>query len=254
MRNLVVLPLVLLGMGACVSVITNMQEEPAPAAGSLPEAGVAIVFEEIEDYAFSQTEKDLITAVTLQSKRDVAELLPTLPETITITILPTTDDLSIVGGIAGLASSPHGVIATISTSYPGGVSAAINYKLRSHYFHEFHHLARGWTIEENKFEQGIDIAAINEGLAEVFDIQHTGVTHDVLNVPDDVEDWVVEILALPADANYSQWMNVHPDGRIAVGYRAGRHIVEKAMLISNETIYELSDRSPDEIIALAGYD
>lgn len=52
-------------------------------------------------------------------------------------------------------------------------------------------------------------------------------------------------------ANYGHWMGFHPDGRIAVGYRAGAYVVRLAMKNSGKDIIELSKLSVEEIYRLA---
>jgi uncharacterized protein YjaZ len=138
----------------------------------------------------------------------------------------------------------------ISSTFPGGVSGAMRAGLRSVLLHEFHHLARGWTIRENQFGPGIPIAAVNEGLAAVFADTYSGRLFEGYEYPEDVGDWLDEILELPVDANYNTWMNQHPDGRMAVGYRVGRYVVHQAMERSGQDILELSRLPPGEILAM----
>ena len=68
--------------------------------------------------------------------------------------------------------------------------------------------------------------------------------------PDNVCQWWKEITSLPITASYSDWMIQHPDGRQAIGYKAGSFIVRKAMADSDNSIVELSDMSVEEILAL----
>ena len=109
------------------------------------------------------------------------------------------------------------------------------------------------TISGNHFGPGIATAAVNEGLANVFAEQYTGVSFEAEAYPENVDEWVVEILALPTDADYGEWMFEHPDGRQAIGYRTGRYIIHQAMANSGKTILQLSELSPDEILELAGF-
>jgi hypothetical protein len=46
-------------------------------------------------------------------------------------------------------------------------------------------------------------------------------------------------------------MGEHPDGRNSIGYRVGRYIVHQATANSGKSILELSELTPDEILALA---
>ena len=105
----------------------------------------------------------------------------------------------------------------------------------------------------NKFGQGIDIAMVNEGLAVVFAENSTKQIFEGTSFPEEVVNWVDEILALPKNANYNDWMNQHPDGRMGVGYRSGNFVVRKAMKDSGKNILEMSKLDPQEILELAGY-
>lgn len=160
------------------------------------------------------------------------------------------NDLDAVGGVAGWAARPGEVQLIISAAYPGGIEAAIDEGLATVLFHEFHHLWRGWTIEQNRFGPGIPNAVVNEGLAAVFADTYSGVAWERFDYPENVQEWLDEILELPLDADYNTWMNDHPDGRIAVGYRTGRYVVHRAMAQSGLGIVELSALSPEEILAL----
>lgn len=160
------------------------------------------------------------------------------------------NDLDAVGGVAGWAARPGEVQLIISAAYPGGIEAAIDEGLAPVLFHEFHHLWRGWTIEQNRFGPGIPNAVVNEGLAAVFADTYSGVAWERFDYPENVQEWLDEILELPLDADYNTWMNDHPDGRIAVGYRTGRYVVHRAMAQSGLGIVELSALSPEEILAL----
>lgn len=217
---------------------------------------IEVTFPDITNQ-LSESEKDQIIASINEASNEVSEILSGLPEKIKVEVQLIDRDITFVDGVVGWAAEhkPHGkVMAQISTVYPGGVVAAVKKGMRSFIFHEFHHLTRGWSVYQNEFGPGINLAAINEGLAVVFVEEHTGVVHEVNAFPDDVHDWVLEILELPMDANYSEWVTgSHPDGRTSIGYRAGNYIIRKAMENSGKTVLELSELPPDLIFELAGY-
>jgi len=48
-------------------------------------------------------------------------------------------------------------------------------------------------------------------------------------------------------------MNIHPDGREAIGYRAGAYLVRAALKNSGKDIVTLSYYSIKDIYQLAGY-
>jgi uncharacterized protein YjaZ len=106
----------------------------------------------------------------------------------------------------------------------------------------------------NHFGHGIQIAVINEGLATVFAEEIIGEVRQSELPPADVEALVEEVLVLPINADYGEWMFLHPDGREAIGYRTGRWVVRRAMQKSGLDIVELTDLTPAAIWQLAGYD
>lgn len=180
----------------------------------------------------------------------VKSLLPELTDDIHLRVRVVDNDLDPVGGVAGWAAKPGEVQLLVSNTYPGGIDAAITDGLATVLYHEFHHLWRGWTIEGNRFGPGIPTAMVNEGLAAVFADEFSGVAWERFDYPENVRDWLQEILGLPLDADYNAWMNDHPDGRIAVGYRTGRFVVHEAMTRSGRGIIELSELGAEEILAL----
>jgi len=215
-------------------------------------AGLKIKFEE-EKHKFTADDKDLIAKIIVQSEKQVRALLPELAKDIKVTVTAIDRKIEMVGGVTGRADAPGEVLIEISRVFPGGVTAAAKTALASAIFHEFHHLWRGWTINGNKFEQGIPIAAVNEGLAVVFAEKYTGVISEGNSYPKEVSEWVKEIMVLPKNADYQKWMmQQHPDGRVSIGYKVGNYLIRRAMTKSGKDVLELSNLSPDEILKLAG--
>jgi len=208
---------------------------------------VDITFPEA-DYAFTEEEKTYINNVIRQSEREVRALLPELPESIRVSVFPLARDVSNVGGVIGSADTPSSISIRISTSFDGGVVNASRTGLAAALYHEFHHLARGWTIADNKFGPGIKIAAVNEGLANVFSEIHTNKVFEGNAYPLNVSEWWKEVSALPASASYSEWMIQHSDGREAIGYKAGSFVIHQAMQRSGLSIVELSKKSVEDIL------
>lgn len=206
---------------------------------------------------FTPSQKELIREVALESEKEIRALLPSLPDSIKVSLEIVDWDLDMVGGVTGRTETnvPPVVLIQISEKYPGGVTQATQTALKHTIFHEFHHLSRGWAIQDNKYGPGISIAAINEGLAVVFSEDYTGESMEADTPPEAAiaEQWVEEIRSLPLNANYQHWMFQHPDGRLAVGYRTGNYLIRKAMTKSGKDVLELSELTPDEIYQLAGY-
>lgn len=203
----------------------------------------------------TEVQKELIIKTITESENKIRTLLPLLPKEITVTIQITNKNFEENGGVNGRAerNSPAEVNIEISNIYQGGVSKAIETALIPVIYHEFHHLSRGWAIKDNKHDTEIYIAAVNEGLAVVFSEIYTGVVLPWNKYPDDIEQWVKEIISLPKNSNYRKWMFQHPDGRLGIGYKAGNFIIRKAMANSGKSILELSKLSHRKILKLAGY-
>ena len=243
LRNLVLIIPVL----CIVSCNSNSKKSPI--------ANVDIVFQE-DSLKFTEPQKVFIREVISNSEEEVRKLLPKLPDSIKVIVEAVDWDLDIVNGVTGRAetNSPPLVLVQISHHYKGGVIDSAYQGIKSTIFHEFHHLSRGWAIQDNKFSYGIPNAMVNEGLAVAFTEIYTGSKNEAESYTDEADNWVKEILALPLDASYSDWvMGEHPDGRTYIGYRTGNFLVRKAMAKSRKTILELSELMPNEIIKLAGY-
>lgn len=218
--------------------------------------GLDVVFQE-STVQFSQAQKLKIEEKISKAENKVRSLLPNLPKDIKVVVEIVDWNLNNVGGVTGRTetNSPAVVAIQIANTFKGGVSSAIDIGLESTIYHEFHHLSCGWAIQDNKFEPGISIAMVIEGLAEVFAEEYTGAVFDENHVPkgEDAEAWIKEILELPKYANYQKWMFEHPDGRTSIGYRSGNFLVRKVMDKTGKNILELSKLAPNEIIKLAGY-
>ena len=213
-----------------------------------PEVTVSVDSESVAEV--SEHTVASIQEAALEVAREVQALLPELNDGILLRVRVVDSDLDPVGGVAGWAAGPGEVQLLVSSTYPGGIESAITDGLQTVLYHEFHHLWRGWTIQQNRFGPGIPNAVVNEGLAAVFADTYSGTAWGRFDYPEHVREWFDEILALPLDADYNAWMNEHPDGRIAVGYRTGRYVVHEAMARSGLGIVELSELSPEEILAL----
>lgn len=237
-----------------VLVLSACSAESNKTASADRSVSLQIVFEETGEFKFDNVQKELIRGIVIDSEGEVRELLPKLPAEIEVSIAQIERNIDTVGGVTGRANAPGKILLQLSSAFPGGVSGAAESALALATFHELHHLYRGWTIQDNKFGPGIAIAAVNEGLASVFSEEFTGVYFpESYGYPDNVDQWLEEILALPPDASYSDWVaGVHPDGRDAIGYRVGRYIVHQATANSGQSVLDLGDLTPDEILTLAG--
>ena len=216
---------------------------------------VDVVFQE-DSLTFTESQKVFIREVISNTEEEVRNLLPNLPDSIKVIVGNVDWNLDIVNGVTGRTETNHPplVLVQISNNYQGGVIDSVYQGIKSTIFHEFHHLSRGWAIQDNKFSYGIPNAMVNEGLAVAFTEIYTGNINEVNAYTEEADHWVKEILDLPLDASYSDWvMGEHPDGRTYIGYRTGNFLVRRAMNNSGKSILELSNLMPNEIIKLAGY-
>lgn len=236
----------------CIFITASYGHSPHDSAKQTPSSqSLDIRFDDSQTYTFSQQEKVQISKVITAAQQKIRSLLPGLPDKITVNITNTDRDFKYQNGVNGQTDAPGVASFEISHRYPGGIIQAVNTGLKAMALHEFHHLARGWTMTGNKFGPGMSIAAVNEGLAVVFTAQYGGDNANWISYPDNVQTWVDELLQLPKDASYGTWMVQHPDGRTKIGYRAGKYLIEQAMKNSGKTVIELSSHSPDEIIKWA---
>ena len=229
---------------SCNSIITKPQI-----------ATSSVVFQE-DSLRFSDPQKDFIRSLISKSELEIRDLLPNLPDSIKVIVEAVDWELDAVNGVTGRAESnnPPLIFIQISHDYKNGVIDSVHNGVKSTIYHEFHHLSRGWAIQDNKFSYGIPNAMVNEGLAVAFTETHTGIINEVNSYTDEADNWVKEIIALPLDVSYYEWvMGEHPDGRTYIGYRTGNYLANKALTKSGKSILELSELTPDEIIQLAGY-
>jgi hypothetical protein len=243
------LALALGAAGTTTVALASQQIESAQGA-------VSISFEAGEEHQFTASERALITQILDAAYQTTEADFPQLTDAVTVEIHPIhRPAVDALGGVTGRAQRPGMLILEMSVTYPGGLEAAARDGLMRTGLHEMHHLARGWTIENNAFGPGIAIAAANEGLAEIYAEHYEG--RETAYAPLDAETfraWAEEIRALPRNANYGEWMFAHPDGREAIGYRTGAELVRQAMANSGLGIVEISAHSPDEIWRMAGFE
>lgn len=155
-------------------------------------------------------------------------------------------------GEVGTAIAPNRVGWTVDSRLPGGVAAVARAQLRFTLFHELHHLVRGWVMYGGKARTSFMEGVVSEGLATVFERDFGGRETPWGEYPEDVEEWVAELLELPISAPYNQWMFQHPDGRRWIGYRAGTYIADQAVLASGVSAADLALTPTDEVLKMSG--
>ena len=95
---------------------------------------------------------------------------------------------------------------------------------------------------------------IGEGMANVFERDFGGASHPWMDYPDNVADWVKELMAQPPTqptAERQGWMTRHPDGRRWIGHRAGTYLVDLAIRSSGQSAAGLVSTSTADVIRMA---
>ncbi|MFG6666264.1 DUF2268 domain-containing putative Zn-dependent protease [Halomonas sp. HNIBRBA4712] len=201
---------------------------------------------------FSSAARDAVEAVCAEVEPRVREHLPMLAGHLELAcqtgsmVIPETGEM-------GLAISTTRVGWTVDNKRPQGVAAIARQELGYTLFHELHHLARGWVIHRNEPRTTFMEGVVSEGLATVFEREIGGRRTPWGEYPDNVRDWVEELLALPVSAPYLPWMIQHADGRRWIGYRAGVFIAEQAIRASGLSAARLVNVPTDDVLAMAGF-
>jgi hypothetical protein len=206
-----------------------------------------VVFYSVDGHHFSSAERRTIERIARATATEVRQILPTLADQLVLRVEAGKKVIPETGETAS-AHPPNVVYWTVDPNRPGGIVAIANAELRRTLFHEFHHLVRDSAVGE---DQRLLDRVVTEGLATVFERDFAGPPPPWGMYPDDVETWVAEILALPADAPRSQWMVRHPDGRRWIGYKVGTYLVDRAIRASGRSAAALVSSSTDDILRLA---
>ena len=151
--------------------------------------------------------------------------------------------IDITGATAGVGTKT--VYWTVDPTRDGGVVAAAKAHLRPTLFHEFHHIVRG-PVGASLMDR-----VIYEGLASAFERDFAGAPYPWTAYPEDVSEWVTELMALPSTAEHQHWMMRHPDGRRWIGDKAGAYLVDQAVKASGQSVADLAVMPTEAILQLA---
>lgn len=199
-------------------------------------------------YRFAQSERHTIETIVDDVVPEVRRLLPTLPADIVLKVYPGTDVIPETGE-TGSTAGTNRVFWIVNPQRAEGVSAIAKRELRGTLFHELHHLVRAQT--ENSLT--LKARVVGEGLATAFERDMAGMPAPWGKYPPEVAEWTKEILALPDDASWKQWMSRHPDGRRWVGFKVGTYLADQAMRSSKKSAAELVNTPTAEVLRLAGF-
>ena len=149
-------------------------------------------------------------------------------------------------------SGKQQVTWTVDPFRAEGVMAIASAHLRTTLIHELNHVVRtqGKSKAELWQRQLMDYV-VSEGLATAFAREVSGRLPLWGKHPDNVHNWVEELIALPPDTSRQEWMFRHPDGRRWIGYKAGTYLVDLAIATSGLSFSVLTEMPTSEIIKLA---
>jgi hypothetical protein len=212
---------------------------------------ISPIFSDICDCRlFPDEARVAIYEVCASTEPEIRLLLPTLPQSIELAVQTGTSVIPETGEV-GMAEAIGRVRWTVDPSRPGGVVDITRTQLRFTLFHELHHMVRGWVVNGDYPLTSFMDAVVSEGLATVFERDFAGRRPPWGEYPEDVSEWVAELLSLPVSAPIAHWMYQHPDGRRWIGYRAGTYIVDRATAASGRSAAELVLTTTNEILRIA---
>lgn len=209
-------------------------------------------FAETKVYAFPREVRETVRAVCAQVQAELPPLLPTLDRRVEVLLVVGGDRVIPEIGCTGSSVAPRLVVWTVDPNRSEGVVGIVNARLRHALFHEFHHLARGWVFYGGEPTDTFMDGVISEGLATAFERDAAGSDPPWGQYDSQVGSWVSELMALPREAPYGDWMFRHPDGRRWIGYRAGTYLADRAIENSGRSAAQLVNTPSVEVLRMAG--
>lgn len=200
---------------------------------------------------FSREDRRTAEKICADTATELRFLLPALPDVVHVQISNHGRVIPQLG-YGARATTVNSVSFVLNPEHAKPGALLIREHLRPALFHECHHLVRGWVLRGGRAPRRFIDGVIHEGLASAFERDAADHASPWTSYPSEVGNWVYELLALPVNAPYVDWMFFHPDGRRWTGYRAGAFIADRAIAASGFSAAELVKTSSEEILALAG--
>ncbi len=117
-------------------------------------------------------------------------------------------------------------------------------QLRASLFEFFHRLVRRQTVRPTSLMDDV----VTDGMAIAFARDVGGVSPPWSVYPDNVTEWVTEVMALPPDTSREHF---HGDSRRWITIQVGVYLVDQAMGASGRSSAQLVSASTDEVIRMA---
>ena len=206
---------------------------------------ITLRYREVEDYTFSRAELRTIQTIGDDTTRDVRQLLPALPRTLVLEVIPSDDVIEELGYLGQTAGD---TVYWSVTPHPEGIAVIAETHLRAVMFEMFFRMVRARSVG---FGASLPDYMISRGLETVFSRDFAATTYPWTTYPPEVADWVTELMALPGDAPFSEWRSQRPDGRRWVGVKAGTCLVDRAIQASGKSVVDFVSTPADEIIKMA---
>lgn len=204
-----------------------------------------------EEEGLTPDVRELIHEVATEAEAEARLHLPGLADRLILLVYSGSNVIP-EAGVGAAAIAPGVVACTVDPNHPAGLKQIVKSELRITLLHELHHLVRGFVLYGGRPARTFMDFVVAEGLATAFERDVGGRTPPWGEYPDEVRDWVGELLALPLDAPYHHWMFTHPDGRRWIGYRTGTYIADQAIAASGMSAAALAALETDEVLRLAG--
>jgi hypothetical protein len=204
-----------------------------------------IIFYTAGGYHFTRAEEDAIREIAESSLADIRRVLPGLPRTMAMRVVP----YQRVSETAGEDTSfvqPNIVYWNVNPQFKGGVIGVARAQLRPALFHALHSLVRAKTIEDRTLFE----FAVSFGMATVFERDFGHVREPWGEYPPEVSGWVAELVAARPDASRAL-MSRHPDGRRWIGPKVGTFLTDRAMAATGKSSADLVATPAAEILRLA---
>jgi hypothetical protein len=147
-------------------------------------------------------------------------------------------------GETGYAAPPNIVYWIVDPHRNGGVTAITQTHLRTSLFEFFHHLVRDRTVSSTRLMDHV----VGDGMAIAFARDFAGASPPWAVYPDNVMDWVKELMALPPATEEDHFRS---DPRRWITLKTGTYLVDQAVRSSGQTAAQLVSTPTDDVIRMA---